>query len=275
MQGNYRAYAERGQQCGPRRWDNTGVPSAAMLAALFSGLALAGLCLWHERATLAGFVVYLPSLVYFAQRPYSLRIAALLKRAPEGRSSWLLFPMLLVLLPSAIATSWLITALLVRFAPGVAEAIESVPHPMVTGSPITQVLEVVLFVIVAPVMEELVFRVVLFERLADRLGATTGLVLSAVAFALLHLDPIGAFAFAMAMSAVYVRSGSIRPAIVAHGAYNAAALIITLPVFGFWDSGPLLAGPVALVVTLCAGSLTLVAATVFATRALAAKPHDR
>ena len=78
--------------------------------------------------------------------------------------------------------------------------------------------------IVAPFAEELAFRGVLFPWLRARLGLPAAAVLSALCFAFLHgvillvpaLTVIG-----IALALIYERSGSLWPAIVTHGVFNA------------------------------------------------------
>jgi membrane protease YdiL (CAAX protease family) len=81
--------------------------------------------------------------------------------------------------------------------------------------------------IVAPIVEELVFRGLFFGWLRARLGVAAGVVLSAAGFALAHGIPIlmpALFVHGMILALVYQRSGSLWPPIVMHGLFNAIML---------------------------------------------------
>ncbi len=71
--------------------------------------------------------------------------------------------------------------------------------------------------------EELAFRGLILQGLRSRLGSATAVVLSALLFGVIHLDPLqglGAFFTGLYLGYLTVRSGSIYPAIAAHGFNN-------------------------------------------------------
>lgn len=78
--------------------------------------------------------------------------------------------------------------------------------------------------LVAPVVEEIVFRGLLYGWLRPRLGAAIGIAASALLFAVahgvLHLVPALAVQ-GMLLAFLYERSGSLGPAMVMHGVFNA------------------------------------------------------
>ncbi len=82
---------------------------------------------------------------------------------------------------------------------------------------------------VAPFAEELAFRGLLFPWLGARLGVPAGAALSALCFAALHgvttlipaLTVVG-----VAFAVIYQRSGSLWPAIVAHGVFNGIMIVL-------------------------------------------------
>jgi membrane protease YdiL (CAAX protease family) len=84
-------------------------------------------------------------------------------------------------------------------------------------------------VLLAPVLEELVFRGFLLNRWAAKWGVRTAAWLSAVAFAVPHTrDPIGAFVFGLCMSLLYVKTRALWPSITAHSLNNTVALAFKL-----------------------------------------------
>lgn len=81
---------------------------------------------------------------------------------------------------------------------------------------------------VAPFVEEVVFRGLLYGWLRQRLGIAAGAALSALAFAAAHgiliLVP-ALFLHGLILAVVYERSASLWPPIILHGAFNAVMAI--------------------------------------------------
>lgn len=82
--------------------------------------------------------------------------------------------------------------------------------------------------VVAPFVEELVFRGLLYRWLRERIGFWGAIIISAFAFSVLHGIPglIPAIAaLGVVLALIYEKSGSLWPAIVAHGTYNTVVTI--------------------------------------------------
>jgi membrane protease YdiL (CAAX protease family) len=82
-------------------------------------------------------------------------------------------------------------------------------------------------VVWGPVGEEVFFRGFVLPGLVKRFGAPVGVVLSSGLFALFHIDVgmlVPTFLLGAAFAWIYLRTGSLWPAILAHGAQNALAL---------------------------------------------------
>ncbi|RDS84778.1 CPBP family intramembrane metalloprotease [Dyella monticola] len=88
-------------------------------------------------------------------------------------------------------------------------------------------------VTVGPMIEELMFRGVLLSALLRRLSVTTSIICCAVLFACVHLDGLQFQWYALpnltllaaALCWLRLKSGSLWPAILAHGLYNLFALV--------------------------------------------------
>ena len=81
-------------------------------------------------------------------------------------------------------------------------------------------------VVVAPVIEEIVFRGIILIGLAKKFPLWVAAIISALAFALLHGQinvGIYTFIFGIILSYTYIRSGSIYPGIMAHFINNLIA----------------------------------------------------
>jgi peptide-methionine (S)-S-oxide reductase len=79
-------------------------------------------------------------------------------------------------------------------------------------------------VAVAPVVEEFIFRGLLFHRWALKWGTRGGLLATTAAFALLHASPVNAFLLGFGFALIYLRTGSLPLTMAAHGLNNLIAL---------------------------------------------------
>jgi len=85
--------------------------------------------------------------------------------------------------------------------------------------------------VVAPFVEEVAFRGVVFAGLRGRFGTPWAAVASGALFGIVHLQPLETVPLAVigiALAFVFARSRSLWPAIIAHGAYNTVVLGIAL-----------------------------------------------
>ena len=103
-------------------------------------------------------------------------------------------------------------------------------QPSVTA--LSVVLAVVALVVIGPVVEEIVFRGLLFGALAPRLGTLAGALVTALVFGISHGDPVlfaalAAFGFVAALA--YAATNNLAVPIVLHVVNNAlgALLLIT------------------------------------------------
>ncbi|HWN80550.1 MAG TPA: CPBP family intramembrane glutamic endopeptidase [Candidatus Udaeobacter sp.] len=80
---------------------------------------------------------------------------------------------------------------------------------------------------IAPVVEELVYRGVVFRAFRDRAGVGMGIVGSALVFTIAHFEPdhfLPLFMIGAALAWICQRTSSLLPAIVLHAIYNAMSL---------------------------------------------------
>ncbi len=100
------------------------------------------------------------------------------------------------------------------------------------------VLVVILAVIVAPLVEEVIFRGVLFRALADRINLGVGLVLSSAIFALIHVEVVfsqpaalvGLFTVGLVLAVAYHLTGNLMVPILGHAVFNAISVSLTVVV---------------------------------------------
>ena len=89
-------------------------------------------------------------------------------------------------------------------------------------------LSLLLLAVLAPLVEELVFRGLLYGWLAGRWGKTVGWIVSSLAFAAAHAEPahiILVFPLGLLFGWLRQRTDSLLPSLVAHIANNGLALI--------------------------------------------------
>ena len=100
------------------------------------------------------------------------------------------------------------------------------------GTPLEAASSLASSVVVAPVVEEVVFRGLLFATLRRRLPALAAATVSGAVFALAHgyglMGFLSVFASGVLWAWAYERSGSLLPAIVAHAANNFVAALAVL-----------------------------------------------
>jgi membrane protease YdiL (CAAX protease family) len=88
---------------------------------------------------------------------------------------------------------------------------------------------IVLAGILGPIAEEIFFRGYVLPGLIKRFGIGRSLLLSSLMFGLFHID-LGAivptFVLGLALGWVYLKTGSIWPAIFAHGLHNTVAVLV-------------------------------------------------
>lgn len=89
---------------------------------------------------------------------------------------------------------------------------------------------VLLSLIWAPVMEELIFRGLLFMLIRYLVGYRTAAFISAVAFAVYHMDPVQgayAFVFSFALIGIVMAYGDLFSAVLLHFVANASAILLS------------------------------------------------
>ncbi|BAU49526.1 abortive infection protein [Sulfurifustis variabilis] len=75
-------------------------------------------------------------------------------------------------------------------------------------------------VVLAPVLEEILFRGYLLHRWARKWGLWRGILASSALFGALHPEPLGIAMFGVGMAVLYLRTQSLFVPMLAHGIYN-------------------------------------------------------
>ncbi|MGI5844349.1 MAG: CPBP family intramembrane glutamic endopeptidase [Candidatus Xenobium sp.] len=126
-------------------------------------------------------------------------------------------------LPAVLAASWATSVLLGHSPFSSNPALEMILY----ATPEELAVMGILTVLAAPFFEEVLFRGVLFAGLRDSLGPWTAGLASSMLFALLHSDPQALLvltALGGIFAALYHKTGSLWPAILAHSLWNGATV---------------------------------------------------
>lgn len=120
--------------------------------------------------------------------------------------------------------------------------LEKIGYNFSTEIPLDGALDVVLCVIVtviiAPVTEELVFRGALLTGLTKKFGTIPAILLSGLAFSLMHMNPeqtVYQFFIGCACAYIAISSGSVLASMIVHAGNNLIALILEFTGTSFLD----------------------------------------
>ena len=143
-----------------------------------------------------------------------LSLNRLIGKIPASYNWWPIFFIAVLILVFSVGSSVLIAYPLLRYAPDLFESwfLSDIIHP-----------DFHLFIaaaIIAPVIEEPIFRGLLFSRLTIKWGATKALIGSSILFGILHPLPIGAFTFGLVACLLYIRTNTLKIPIALHVVHN-------------------------------------------------------
>ncbi len=145
-------------------------------------------------------------------------------RMPEGAASSLAFYAALGILGNAALNAIMNLLDVTRFFPEYDEMMDIA----MGGSPVFLVLTIA---ILAPVVEELIFRGLVLGHLLTKMKRPAAILLSSLIFGVIHLNPLQII-YAALMGAllafIYVRSCSIWAAVFAHAGFNLVGVIAQL-----------------------------------------------
>ena len=92
---------------------------------------------------------------------------------------------------------------------------------------IANILEFIMGVVLAPFVEELIFRGVMFNRFLEKWGIKAAIIAPSFLFGILHFNFIGAFVFGLIMTLLYIKTKSLIIPILCHILNNGIAYGIT------------------------------------------------
>ncbi|WP_419948905.1 CPBP family intramembrane glutamic endopeptidase [Candidatus Palauibacter sp.] len=179
---------------------------------------------------LFGLALYLAlaSWIVWVCRRSDIGLRRLVGTLPGGYGglSWVRLAGLLVVTMGFSIGSWLVWSYaLSTLAPGVfefvLEAVSTEPDPTL----VYQLSMTLLAVIAAPVLEEAFFRGILVNRWGHRWGVPTALIVSSIAFGILHANPLGIGIVGLVAALLYLRTRTLIVPIVFHAANNLVGML--------------------------------------------------
>ncbi|MGB7982358.1 MAG: type II CAAX endopeptidase family protein [Candidatus Nanopelagicales bacterium] len=192
--------------------------------AILGALAITGIAQAVERtfdvsvpSDLLTIVLYLPLAAWvwlLVARRARVDLRVLFRWPRLGAYWWIVAGLLVVQLVFSLGA---ITLTQVAF-PGLGDSLEDVGQGNL-------VIAVIAIGIMPPLVEETVFRGVLLERYAVKWRLGVGVLVSALFFGILHVDPVGAGMFGVITGLLYLRTRSLWPGILIHAANNLIVLI--------------------------------------------------
>ena len=182
------------------------------------------------------YIVYCLSftgiLLYALGKMRQLQISwrSILGSFPKNYRWMPLLGLVLVLILLSLGITFLSISLLSSIAPTFAESLlEDINEADAQQSSVPflySLVEFIAFVIVAPVIEEFIFRGILIHIWATKWKTSSAIILSSLIFGLLHFNPIGASIAGIVWTLLYIRTGSLFIPIVAHAMNNTLAIAL-------------------------------------------------
>lgn len=182
---------------------------------------------WDVVSSLA-FHLGVGGLLVLYLRRQGLSPGRLAGRAPREWGAWARVGVVVPLLAFSLGTAVLQLTLLEAVAPGWTARLGEAGGDAAAAAGTGAVLAAALTGVLAAGLEELLFRGVLLGRWARRWGARRAVLLTSLAFAVLHLDLVGAFVFGAAMAVLYLRTRSLWVPFACHAANNLAIALSDL-----------------------------------------------
>lgn len=175
-------------------------------------------------AMLAGYGGMIAWLLWACRRA-GVDLGRLIGRVPAGHD-WAITGALLAVTITFSYGSWeLVAWILSRAAPEVLNWLVQILPERPAGNLGHDIFTVLILVVAAPLVEEVLFRGVLVNRWGVKWGLGAGIVVSAVAFGVLHANVIGIGAVGLVAAILYIQTRTLIVPIVFHATNNVIGAI--------------------------------------------------
>ncbi len=165
----------------------------------------------------AVFYTSLALWVFYVCRKYQINFKRLIGPPPKTSSEWSQLALVIPLILFSLGAFWVFFLPLTYLAPSLVETLLNEDVLQVKTN--SQAMNIVIFVltaIVAPIVEEVIYRGILLHRFSVKWGLQRGVIIASVLFGVVHFNLIGATAFGFVMSLLYLRSRTLLLPIACH-----------------------------------------------------------
>jgi uncharacterized protein len=184
---------------------------------------------------LGGILINLALLLWvvwkFRRNPAA--VGKMIGPLPKTGRAWLKLWVVVPLFLFSLGAYWLLYFPLSFVAPSFVEAV--LDFEAVDLSPTSALhnfTEFLSLVVVAPLVEEIVFRGVLLHRWAAKGGLPRAIIATSAIFGAFRIDPLGAGMFGAAMAVLYLRTGSLILPMACHALHNGFVFSYALMTMG-------------------------------------------
>lgn len=177
--------------------------------------------------TIPGLLFYIAFIFYFNYQFKQQHVPVRKIVYTKGIGGWIpsILGIVIVCIVFSLSTFWLFMFSLNSVFPAIVDLILTTdPLP---SSPIFLGIEIIVIVILAPVLEEFIFRGVILHRLIKKTSITGGVLISSILFGVLHADMIGAFFFGVITALLFLKTGNLLIPILVHMINNAIAVALS------------------------------------------------
>ncbi|OUL26568.1 CAAX protease family protein [Nostoc sp. T09] len=159
---------------------------------------------------------------------YGIDMKYVLGRVPN-RHKWLpmvglVLLIILFFLSAYLVSFYLLSLAAPTFVESVMRQVATSPSARTTSPPFYNLLAAIVYIIVAPITEEFLFRGIILQRWVSKWGIQTALVASGVLFGILHANVLGLTLFGIIMGVLYIKTRTLIVPIACHAFNNSLAV---------------------------------------------------
>jgi CAAX amino terminal protease family. len=173
------------------------------------------------------FYAIIAAWIIWKFKSFNVDYKKIIGKFPPDYKWWWILGIVALLIFFSSGTYWILYYPLSFIAPSYVNGVlnESSFYTMAdTTSPfVYNALLALITVLIAPIVEEFIFRGVIMQRLAVKWGITAGVLISSFIFGILHGDILGAFVFGIFMSLLYINTRTLLVPIACHMLNNGLA----------------------------------------------------
>ncbi|WP_086756481.1 CPBP family intramembrane glutamic endopeptidase [Nostoc sp. 106C] len=127
-------------------------------------------------------------------------------------------------LSAYLVSFYLLSLAAPTFVESVMRQVATSPSARTTSPPFYNLLAAIVYIVVAPITEEFLFRGIILQRWASKWGIQTALVVSGLLFGILHANVLGLTLFGIIMGVLYIKTRTLIVPIACHAFNNSLAV---------------------------------------------------